>query len=325
MNAPSAMIHVRRADIGTTDIARTHDLLSRTYVEHEPRLARPGAGFAFHSRTASAADLSIDRLEYRGAVEATADPFDSITAVVVFDGWYSVDEGGHTRRYSGGDAFLVPLGSRLTVAWDHIDLHNVRFALSAATRVAGRLGVAAADFRFDGSTPVSQRMKRHWIAAAGFVTRTFAGTEPAVAHPLVYANAIDTVATAALAVFPNTTMTVAYVAGPGRVPPAVVRRAMAYIDEHAAEPITLEDIAAAARIGIRGLQAAFARQGDTTPMGHLRRVRMTGAHRDLRSGDRSRGDTVAAIAGRWGFTTPGRFSVEYRKIYGRSPGHTLRM
>ena len=35
-------------------------------------------------------------------------------------------------------------------------------------------------------------------------------------------------------------------------------------------------------------------------------------------------DTVAAVAARWGFANAGRFAVEYRRIYGCSPGEVLR-
>jgi hypothetical protein len=37
-----------------------------------------------------------------------------------------------------------------------------------------------------------------------------------------------------------------------------------------------------------------------------------------------RGITVAAIAGRWGFSRPDRFAAAYRTAYGRPPRHTLR-
>lgn len=315
---------IRRAEHETTDPARTHDILTRAYVGHRPRLALPTPEFVFRSRTASAGDLALDRLRYHGAVAASAEPFDAVTTSVVFTGWYRVTDGGDERRFAAGDAFLVPLGAPLEVSWDRLDLQNVRFPLAAAARVAGRIGIAVADFRFDAATPVSPRMRQHWIATVAWVAQAFAGPEPAVAHPLVHANVMSTVVAAAVTVFPNTTMRVDYTAGPGRVPAAVVRRAMAYVDAHAAEPITVDDIAGAARISVRGLQAAFARHGDVTPTGYLRRARLDGAHRDLRDADRSRGDTVAAIAARWGFASPGRFAVDYRAVYGRTPGHTLR-
>ncbi|GAA0456962.1 hypothetical protein Aca07nite_51320 [Actinoplanes capillaceus] len=324
MGEALATIPIRRAEFRTTDIAETHEILRRTYVDHRPRMSRPGADFLFHSQTAAAGDLALDRLRYRGAVESASDPFDSITTCVVCDGWYQVDTGGGAVPFMAGDAFLVPLGTPFQVAWQGIDLQNVRFPLATAARAASRLGVDTVDFRFDAPAPVSPRMRQHWIATVKYVTGTFAGPEPAAAHPLVHAALLDLVGATAVAVFPNTTMTTDYTPGPGRVPPAAVRRAMAYIDAHAGEPITIEDIAGVANLGVRGLQAAFARHGDTTPTGYLRLARLHGAHRDLRDGDPARGDTVGAIARRWGFAAQGRFAVEYRKLFGRSPSHTLR-
>lgn len=106
--------------------------------------------------------------------------------------------------------------------------------------------------------------------------------------------------------------------------PAVVRRALRFIDEHAAEPVGIEDIAAAAGIGSRGLQLAFRRHVGATPTDHLRRVRLERARRDLEAGDTVRGDTVAGIATRWGFAHHGRFAIDYRRAFGCSPSHTLR-
>ncbi|XVV08678.1 AraC family transcriptional regulator [Actinoplanes sp. CA-131856] len=323
MDGSSTMMPVERSDLRTADIAHAHEQLSRAYVDHRLRLARPGPGFVFQTRTATVGQLGLDRLTYRGAVESTADPFDSVTTVVLLDGWYSVDDGRRHHRFTAGDAYLVPLGSPLTVCWSGIDLQNLRFPLALIRRAAARLGLAAADFRFESPSPVSPAMRRHWIATAGHLVRSFAGPLPAVAHPLIYAGAMNMLAATALAVFPNTTMTVDYVPGPGRVAPATVRRAKAFIDAHAAEPLTLEDVARAAGISVRGLQATFARHGDLTPLGYLRRVRLENAHRDLEAGDRARGDTVAAIARRWGFASPSRFAVDYRKVYGRSPRRTL--
>lgn len=100
-----------------------------------------------------------------------------------------------------------------------------------------------------------------------------------------------------------------------------VRRAVAFIDENAHHPITIDDVAAAAHISTRGLQYAFQRSLETTPTDYLRRVRLDGAHRDLRRG--APGETVARIARRWGFGNPSRFAALYRHTYGRSPKETL--
>ena len=106
--------------------------------------------------------------------------------------------------------------------------------------------------------------------------------------------------------------------------PANVRRAIAYLEEHATEDVDVADVAAAAGLGTRGLQMAFRRWRATTPLAHLRDIRLAGAHEELLAADSRDGRTVADVASHWRFTHPGRFSVAYRRRYGCSPSETLR-
>ncbi|MDD7938671.1 helix-turn-helix domain-containing protein [Actinomycetospora lutea] len=105
--------------------------------------------------------------------------------------------------------------------------------------------------------------------------------------------------------------------------PATLRRAIAFLEEHAAQEIDVADVAAAAGLGVRGLQTTFRRWRDTTPLGHLREIRLARAHEELRDAD-PRETTVADVAHRWRFSNPGRFSVTYRERYRCSPSETLR-
>jgi transcriptional regulator GlxA family with amidase domain len=105
--------------------------------------------------------------------------------------------------------------------------------------------------------------------------------------------------------------------------PRTLRRAIAYIDDHAREDITVTDIAAAVNVTVRALQHAFRRHRATTPMGYVRLVRLRQAHLELLAADPTSGVTVTQVAARWGFFHPGRFARYYREIYGVSPYQTL--
>jgi len=131
-------------------------------------------------------------------------------------------------------------------------------------------------------------------------------------------------AAALLETFPNTTMTAPYLRGPGWMPPATVRRAAAFIEARAGQPVTLADIAEQAGVTGRALQYAFRRHYGTTPTGYLRRVRLERAHRELCAADPATGATVAAIARRWGWANPAQFATAYRQRFGQPPGQTLR-
>ncbi|MFC5137688.1 helix-turn-helix transcriptional regulator [Actinomycetospora rhizophila] len=112
--------------------------------------------------------------------------------------------------------------------------------------------------------------------------------------------------------------------GTSRAPePATLRRAIAYLEDHAAEEVDVAAVAAAAGLGVRGLQTTFRRWRGTTPLSHLREIRLARAHEELRGSDPRR-TTVGDVAHRWRFSNPGRFSVTYRGRYGCSPGETLR-
>lgn len=104
--------------------------------------------------------------------------------------------------------------------------------------------------------------------------------------------------------------------------PRTIRRAIAHIEAHAHQPLTLEDIALASGISARGLQHAFRRHLDTTPTEYLRRVRLTAAHEELRAGTVV---SVAEAARRWGFSSASRFARYHREHYGQNPAEVLRM
>ncbi|MEU4423337.1 AraC family transcriptional regulator [Actinoplanes sp. NPDC024001] len=320
----SGSLPVQRGGLETTDAAEAHDYLNRTYIGHIVRLRKPAPDFVFRSVTATVPDLTVGELRYRTGAEVTSEPCRQITICAFSGGRYVIDSGRELVRCGAGEALLTPVDRGFDETWERTELHVTQVPQAVVRRVAARLGVEPAVFRFDGIAAVSPAMNQHWLATVDYLRHAFAGPEPVIANPLVHESTLEAVAAAAVAAFPNTTMTIGYLPGPGRIDPRAVRRAVAFIDEHAAEPITIDDIATAAGLSARGLQAAFARHRDTTPTGYLRRVRMERAHRDLQSGDRSRGDTVAVIARRWGFPNPGRFAAEYRDAFGHSPGHTLR-
>jgi transcriptional regulator GlxA family with amidase domain len=181
--------------------------------------------------------------------------------------------------------------------------------------------------RFDWITPVSPGTARYWQSLVAYVGRQLITPDqqaPLRRSALLQSSAVDMLAAAALTVFPNTAMTAAHVPGPGWVAPAAVRRAVAFIDEHADRDISATDIAASANVTVRAIQLAFRRHLDTTPSAYLRRVRLDHAHQQLCAASRGDGVTVTEVATRWGFASPSRFASSYRDAYGVLPSYTLR-
>lgn len=114
--------------------------------------------------------------------------------------------------------------------------------------------------------------------------------------------------------------------GPSRRSPSgsldQVRRAEAYMAGQAGAAIRIDDVALAAGLGIRGLQAAFMRHRGMTPHQALTRARLEQVRLRLLQG--LPGGCVTDVALHWGFAHLGRFSQTYARRFGESPSATPR-
>lgn len=318
---------VQRLRFATSDPQEGTEFLRARYADHEPTFIDP-VGFALDVESDAVATplgpLRVDRLRNSAAARAEVEPYPQLAVVTVVSGrWEVVDRG----RAVGGLA-LLPTWDRFDVAWDGVELLHCSLTPDTVRRVGAELsGLALDEVEFRDSVPVSQERSRAFTALLAHLSRDLLAHDEVMASALVRAETVRHLATSMLLTFPNTALDVlteADAPGPGAAEPAVTRRAVQFIDGHAHEPIGLTEMAAAARVGARALQYAFRRYHDCTPSEYLRRVRMERAHRDLQAADPTRGDTVAAVAARWGFTHAGRFSEDYRRAHGRPPSRTLR-
>ncbi|BBZ52003.1 AraC family transcriptional regulator [Mycobacterium heidelbergense] len=104
--------------------------------------------------------------------------------------------------------------------------------------------------------------------------------------------------------------------------PACLFRADRYIRENLAGEIGLVDIAAAAGVSTRALENAFRRHWRTTPVAHVRNLRLEAAHSLLTDPVDGMSVTDAALA--CGFTHLGRFSQGYSRRFGELPSQSRR-
>jgi AraC-like DNA-binding protein len=102
----------------------------------------------------------------------------------------------------------------------------------------------------------------------------------------------------------------------------IVRRARDYIIDRLPEPISVDEIAAAAFTSRRTLFRAFAELLDDTPLNYVRRLRLHRIRSDLASkGEATR--TIARVSNEWGISDPGRMAGWYRGLFGEWPSETL--
>jgi AraC-like DNA-binding protein len=308
------------ADLGRTEeFLRTHyaPLRIGSTTQHSPAHITSVAGSA----------VSIDHLDLGFEMSYAVEPLGKLCLCDVLSGGvedHAVSGWTTPENFGPGESFVLapydrPYTGRINRAHYRVTLLSQPLLDQVATPARGVDSVRLLDHR-----PVEAVAGLRLRHAIDHVERHVLGEAAVMDSPLIVATASRYLAACVLATFPNTGLAEVTAADRSSVGSAVVRRAVEYIETYAGMNISPADIAAAAHITVRGLQYAFRRQLDTTPMAYVRRVRLERAHRDLLAADPSKGDTVTAIATRWGFLHQGRFVATYRDVYGRTPGQTLR-
>ncbi|MFE9628240.1 helix-turn-helix transcriptional regulator [Streptomyces sp. NPDC006527] len=307
------------------DLGLTEDFLNRAYARMSIGSSDPAAGRARIIRTAIPS-VSVDELDLGFEMSYSVTPLGRICLCLVhegtirdhvFDGVEDAFGPGDVVSFAPPD---LPYSGRVCNARYNITMLDPGLLDQVA---AGAPGRKPEPVRLTGHRPHSPAAAQHLRHSIAYL-RDHVLADPGLAgQPLIASTAAQHLAAGVLATFPNTAFTDPTATDRNDARPATLRQALAYIDDHADEPLTVADIAEAAHVTVRALQYAFRRHMETTPLAHLRRVRLSHAHADLLAATPQDGTTVADIAARWGFFHPGRFAAQYRRTYGRAPHRTL--
>ena len=318
--APIDDPRVRGIDTDDPDVA--HELIRRTYrvTDMDVGGADP---FRFRRTVVGDERFAFGDVVYTGDLRATSQPLPYFCVTVVRQGRFGLASDRDETRAAVGDRFVFPTDGEKQSDWHDIHLSQVMLDREAVEReiiglsLAAPTGLDVLSFR-----PVSEAHASHWQGAVGHVFEDVVRNDAAMASPLIRGAAFRSLVAAFVETF-ETTVVGLTGSGDARPLPSTVRRALAYIEEHAHDDIGVVEIATAARLTPRGLQLAFRRHLETTPMTALRAARLRGAHADLLVADPTQGHTVAGVALSWGFANAGRFTAAYAARFGRSPRETL--
>ena len=107
----------------------------------------------------------------------------------------------------------------------------------------------------------------------------------------------------------------------GLADPPPITRAVAFIEEHLANRLTIADVASQAFVSKRTLQLLFERHRRISVSEFIRERRMQRADEALRRGVHR----IAEVAEMSGYSSAANFSRDYRQRFGRSPSSMLRL
>lgn len=262
--------------------------------------------------------IRLDRVTLDADVDLRCDALSLVHIGVVRAGSAQcLDRAGPPARR--GDVVVAPLGRGFDVTLTGHEADYAVFAvdaLEAADREAGGDGWV----RFASAQPRSPAAAARWVQTLALVRRVAQAEQPG---PLVVASAARLLAAVTLASFDAGSGSAGRDEPAAAVRSATVRRAVDHLVAHAADDLTIADVARAAGVTPRAVQVAFRRHLDTTPMAYLREVRLQRVRADLVAADPAV-LTVTAVAARWGFADGSRFGARYRERFGERPSDTLR-
>lgn len=312
----------RHHEINTGDPAVVQDFLSRSYgttvrVEH-PRAASDGLSYS-HGWTGVGL-FAIETIAARETLHTHAERLAPAVVYLPREGHVECRTGAEITGAGPGQLMLAQsldgaIRTRTTdAALDTVVLDQV-LLMSAA-------GVGSDPIRFTSHRPRDEAAASLFRSAALYVA-TSVLRDPVTATPLVMGSAARLLAGAAMAAFANSAAVDTTEPRVDAATPAMLRRAIDFIEANAHKDIGIADIAATMHLTPRSVQYIFRRHLETTPTDFLRSVRLARAREDLLRADRTT-NTVASISARWGFAHTGRFAVQYRQTFGESPHQTLR-
>ncbi|WP_345800389.1 helix-turn-helix transcriptional regulator [Microbacterium sp. AZCO] len=301
----------------TTDIEEARRSMGDVYRTPMALTADPTRDFRFEMALASEGGFAAAALRFGAACRSGTNSFPDVMVAHAPSGRHRWRVGNESGQ--GSVPFIVPPDREMRVEFSSSHIRTVGIDPALLRHVAHSVtGVEAGAFRLDG---VNTDARHHSLVAEAlrYVEATLVGNPALRDTPLVRAQIVHQTIIAILTAYPILPMSTPR----SDTTPRAVRRAIAFMEEHAREPITMADVAVAAGVSTRALQSAFQRQFETTPSHYLRRLRLRAVHAELREGFGPK-SSVREIAQRWGFVHAGRFARLYAEEYGERPSDTLR-
>lgn len=307
--------------VDTHDVDEARLVGSRLFRDHQLIPDKDGAPFRARLRSTVVGGMTLNYVDYSAGVRiVTTEQSSGFLVHIPLTGRADITCGRDAVSSDAATAAVIDPADRLEMTWssgtplvivgmdrERIEQH-LRVTLGRSLDRPLRFGLG-----MDLTSPAA----RAWLNVMNLLLREVsAAADPPMAMQHLEGLAFQRF----LLAQPNTYSSALHDERPAA--PRAVQKAISLIENHAAEPLSVEDIAEAVGVGVRALQVGFRRFAETTPMSYLREVRLRQVRSELLAADPST-VSVTDIAMRWQFLHAGRFAVQYRERFGEKPSTTL--
>ena len=312
--------------VGTHSLEEARDAVTRIYLPHD--LRAPDDQVDMRLNAVSDRYFTLGFLTYQSATELTMPPTEDCYHVnLTTAGSTDADrsDGARTRTTARASGAVLNPTQRNTVRWtpdaEQLILKIPRTSLeSHLGDLAGRPVAEVLDFDFglDLTAPAGQSLLNSVEFLARELDRPGGLAEMPLAREQLEAFVMTQLLHAGRHQFSDALAAPAKALEHGRLAPVV-----AYLEEHADQALTPQQLARVGCMSVRTLHAAFQQQYGESPMSYLRRVRLDRVRAELVHSDPAT-VRVTDVAMRWGFFHQSRFAQQYRDRFGELPSATLR-
>jgi AraC-like DNA-binding protein len=302
--------------IDSYDIGEAEAFLSTTYTKL--RLSEQSQGTTTRTRIwrTQFGSLTVDDFEYSYDLQYEAEPMETILLCRVLKG--AIEDhipGRQPEMFTTGEAAAI--GALEGTAYSGF-VHRANFTAISIdrrllTEVAGP-SQGGSTVQLTSSAPISADASQHLVEVIDHVRHTVINA-PSAQAPFLAGSVARYLAATMLTVFPNNAIIEPTASDRRDSTSALLRRAIAFIEDNAADDISPADIAAAVNVTAQALLNMFRVHRDCSPMEYVRRVRLHHAHLELVASDPET-TSVADIARRWGFHQIGLFMRRHAQAYG---------
>lgn len=312
--------------LGTRSLDEARDAVTRIYLEHQ--LTAPTDHLEMTLNAVTDRRFTLGYLTYRSAAKlvmpATEDNYHVNLTVA---GRTDADrtDGGRASTHGGRSGIVLAPDQRNTVRWspdaEQLILKIPRRSLE--THLGDLLGRPVSDIvDFDFALDLSTGQGTTLLSSVEFLARELDRPGGLAELPLAREQFEAFVMTQLLHAgrhqYSDDLRAPAEPLRHGRLQPV-----LDYMEQHADEPLTPQELARVGCMSVRTLHASFQQALGESPMSHLRRIRLDHVRAELLRSDPSV-TLVTDVAVRWGFLHQSRFAQQYRERFGELPRDTLR-
>ncbi len=269
--------------------------------------------------------LTLVRLGGRARVQVERHGSLALLQIPLAGSFASHDPRGESRVYAAGEAAeLVAPSCALDLEFAPATRMLILDLSAGAAAVPGLSSAFETARGRDGGLSLSGSAGGALSRLAGYIMGEIEA-DPHALQGSAFADRLEDCLLTALAdaLAPTRPSSVPAIAPSACAIPHYVQRAERFMADNLDQPITLDDIAAAAGTSARTLHRVFRSARGETPLGMLKALRLERVHGELAAGRAGQGD-IARLAMAFGFNHLGLFAAAYRARFGVLPSATAR-